>query len=451
MDTISEPARDVPVAADVDLCVVGGSCTGVFAAVTAARLGLKVAIVELGGFFGGVATAGLVNIWHSTLDSELNKPIIAGLTTEVVERLKLRNAVDDSRVSDGVHYVLNTAELKIELDQLVGEADVRPFLHARFVAALAEDGRVTAAIIEDKSGRRAIRARVFIDATGDGDLVARAGLPFTRWDDLQPPTTCFVTEGLAALREADPGFDLASAAFDATDGQDVPRGFLWSAGRPGATDLTMVAGTRVPGADCSDADQLTRAEIEGRRQVRVICDRLRHRQGGRAVSLQALPAYIGIRETRHATCLHRVTEREVLAGERFDDAIATGSYRVDVHHSDRPGLTFRYLDGRELYVVPGKPTVEGYWREPTDANPTFYQIPYRSLVPRGATNLLAAGRLVDADRGAYGALRVMVNCNQTGEAAGAAAYLSLDMDRPVADIDTAALRRIMRQQGSIVI
>jgi len=451
MDTISEPPRDVPVVADVDLCVVGGSCTGVFAAVRAARLGLKVAIVELGGFFGGVATAGLVNIWHSTLDSELKKPIIAGLTTEVIERLKRRNAVDDSQVSDGVHYVLNTAELKIELDQLVGETDVRPFLHARFVAAATQGDRVTAAVIEDKSGRRAIRARVFIDATGDGDLLARAGLPFTQWDDLQPPTTCFVTEGLAALRGADPDFDLASAAFDPSDGQDIPRGFLWSAGRPGASDLTMVAGTRVPGADCSDADQLTRAEIEGRRQVRVIADRWRRLKGGQAVSVQALPAYIGIRDTRHATCLHRVTEGEVLAGERFDDAIANGSYRVDVHHSDKPGLTFRYLDGRELYVVPGKPTLEGLWREPRETNPTFYQIPYRSLVPRGATNVLAAGRLVDADRGAYGALRVMVNCNQTGEAAGSAAYLSLDTAATVADIDTAALRRIMGQQGSIVI
>ncbi|MBN2584180.1 MAG: FAD-dependent oxidoreductase [Planctomycetes bacterium] len=451
MDTIRESARTTPVVADVDLCVVGGSATGVFAAVTAARLGLKVALVELNGFFGGVAAAGLVSIWHTTLDTEFKQTIIAGLTTEVIERLRKRQAVDILEPDDGVHYVLNTEELKIELDALVTEAGVRPMLHTQFVAPVVQDGRLAAAIVEDKSGRRAIRAKFFVDATGDGDLVARAGLPCETWTDLQPPTTCMIVHGLAAWRKANPDLDPAAAAYDNSDGQEIPRGFFWGRPRPGGADLTMIAGTRVPGADCSDADQLTAAEIEGRRQVRVICDRWRRAAGGAGLSLQQLPATIGIRDTRHAVCLHRLTEREVLDGVRFDDAIANGSYRVDVHHSDKPGLTFRYLDGRELYVVPGRPTENGRWREATPIDPTFYQVPYRSLVPRGATNVLVAGRLMDADRGAYGAVRVMVNCNQTGEAAGAAAFVALDSGAAVADLDVSQLRDVLQRQGAQIL
>jgi hypothetical protein len=214
----------------------------------------------------------------------------------------------------------------------------------------------------------------------------------------------------------------------------------------------MVAGTRVHNADCSDADQLTRAEIEGRRQARAIRDIVHDGYpGGEAVSLAALPATIGIRETRHATSLHRLTEREVLEGVRFPDAIANGSYRVDVHHSHKGGLTFRYLDGSEVYVVPGQPRVEGRWREERETDPTFYQIPYRCLVPQGARNVLAAGRLVDADRGAYGAVRVMVNCNQTGEAAGVACVLALQEGLDMGEVDGQQLRRELAQGGSLII
>lgn len=453
METLHEPARDIPVAHDVDLCVLGGSCTGVFAAVAAARLGLKVVLVEQHGFFGGVATAGLVSIWHSTLDTEARRPIIAGLSTELIERLKRRDAVTDCGPTAHAHYVLDTEETKIELDELVAEAGVVPMLHTMFCAAsLANDGRLDAAIVEDATGRRAIRARMFVDATGDGTLLARAGLPFELREDLQPPTVCAVIRGIEALACREPGFDLAWAIFDPESGAGIPHGFLWSRECTGRPEDRMVAGTRVPGADCSDADQLTRAEIEGRRQVRAVCDVLRRRAGDEdAIRLVGLPAKIGIRETRHATCLYRLTEREVLEGVRFTDAIANGSYRVDVHHSDKPGLTFRYQDGREVYAVPGQPPVEGRWREPRDQDPTFYQIPYRSLVPQGARNVLVAGRLVDADRGAYGATRVMINCNQTGQAAGVAAHAALSSGVDVADVDVAAVRSTLAGQGAIVL
>jgi hypothetical protein len=452
MNTVREEPREIPIAYECDICVIGGSCTGVFAAVSAARMGAKVAVVEDNGFFGGVATASLVNIWHSIYDTTGEKQIIAGLTTEVVEHLKKRGAVLVSRPTESRHFVLNTEELKIELDQLVVEAGVRPFLHTRFVSPILKDGELVAIAVEDKSGRRAIKASYFVDATGDGDLIARVELPSYKRDHLQPPTTCAIIRGLGKIKRNHPDFSLNQAIFDSKYPNALKKGFLWSAGVPGAQDDTMVAGTRVFGVDCSDADQLTKAEIEGRRQVRAMCDILRENfVHDESVPLVALPDKIGIRETRHARCLHQLTEAEVLTGKRFTDAIANGTYRVDIHHADRPGITFRYLDGREEYVAPNEPRKAGRWLEEGSEDAKFYQIPYRSLVPQGMTNVLVAGRVIDADQGAFAAVRVMVNCNQTGEAAGTAAYLALNGNISVADIDADKLRRTMQKQGLVML
>ena len=435
---VRENPRETPVIYDCDICVIGGSCTGLFAAVRAARLGASVALIEANGFFGGVATAAKVNIWHSRYDTAGEKEIIGGLTIELIDRLVQRDAARVYERSNPSRYaVFNSAEMIMELDRMVAEHKrIRPFLHTLFVDGLVAQGRMTHAIIEDKSGRRAVRARYFIDATGDADVLMRIGLPIRKDDALQPPTMCALVDGLGTIRQANPGFRLANAIYDQKRFPNaLDHGFVWTAESIGFADGTMIAGTRVFGADCSDADQLTRASIEGRRQVRAIRDILHDNfTGGDAVSVGALPARIGVRETRHAVGLHCLRERQVLEGVRFDDAIANGSYRVDVHHADTEGLTFRYLDGREVYVVPGKKHVSRRWREERAEDPTFYQIPYRSIVPKGSRNVLCAGRMVDADRGAFGAVRVMVNCNQMGEAAGVACYLAGQGDRGVADV-----------------
>ena len=432
---IQEPPRETPVVHECDVCVIGGSCTGVFAAVAAARLGARVALVELNGFFGGVATASLVNIWHSLHDRSGKQQIIAGLTAEVIERLRLRDAVT------GAH-VLNTEMLKLELDQVVVEAGIRPFLHTMFVAPAMKDGRMTAAIIEDKSGRRAIRAKQFIDVSGDADVVARMGLEVYRREYVQPPTMCCILRGLKAIAKSHPGFNIHKVIFDEQYEQALRKGFAWSSQVPAscgcpdetaapiAEDHRMLAGTRIFGVDCSDADQLTQAELEGRRQVNAICELLReHFLGDRGVPLVELPARIGVRETRHVRCQHHLTVDELLTGKRFPDAIANGTYHIDVHNAKGAGVKFRELND--------------------DAQ--FYQIPFASLVPRGAKNVLIAGRSIDADEQAFGAVRVMVNCNQMGQAAGVAAWLALDSGSQVDSLDVDKLRAILKNQGANVI
>lgn len=444
---LSEPARETPVLAECDLCVLGGSCTGLFAAIRAARLGLSVVLIERMGCFGGVATLSLVNVWHSRLDEAFEKQIFAGLTIELMDRLRDRGSVIDRAGSAAWEWAFNSSEMQIELDAMVLENRIQPWLHTAFVAPHVVDGKLDSVIVENKGGRGAIRARFFIDATGDGDLCERLGIPTYHAAHTQPSTTCAHVSGWDTLN----GSDWQKIVIEHAAEFGLPEGFAWSAPVPG-TDAYMLAGTRVREADCSDPRSLTRAEMEGRRQVRAIMDIVNRHVPGAKLGLLALPARIGIRQTRHVRCLHQLTGDEVLHGRSFADAIANGSYRVDIHHAEKPGITFRYLDGRELYLRPGHPVENGRWRPDTGKSPTYYQIPYRCLVPQSPYgNLLAAGRFIDADQQAHGAIRVMVNMNQTGEAAGVAAWLSLKHQTTAQELDPALLRSTLAEGGSIVL
>jgi hypothetical protein len=202
----------------------------------------------------------------------------------------------------------------------------------------------------------------------------------------------------------------------------------------------------------ADADDLTRAEMEGRRQVRAVMDLIRRYRPGEHLSLQGLPSRIGLRESRHVRCWHQLTGAEILGGRRFEDAVANGSYRVDIHHQDKPGITLRYLDGRQEYACPGRPKEVSRWRAETAENPTFYQIPLRAMLPRGGfDNVIIAGRMIDADEEAHAAIRVMVNMNQTGEAAGVACCLAMKTDGAIGAVDAERLRSTLAEGGSIMV
>ena len=429
---------------EVDICVLGGSCTGVFAAVRAARLGAKVAIVEKQNAFGGVATNAFVNIWHSLLNTEFDKEIIAGLTAEVIDRLTLRDAIVKSGNSPSAGVTFNSQELKIELDELVMESEITPYLHTLFSEPyLDADGNLAGIIVDNKSGRGIIKAQYFIDATGDGDLCVRSGLESYVSGLLQPPTTCAHFEGWD-------NDEFSSIFKDHHKEFDIPEGFFWGANIPGSS-IYMMAGTRVYNVNGAIADDLTRAEIEGRRQIRAIMDMMRKYSTNNKLKLVGLPSHIGIRETRHIKCLYQVSDDDALYGKRFDDAIANGSYRLDVHHQEKPGLTFYYLDGTEVYSRPGYPSKTKRWREEMETDPTFYQVPLRSIIPPKYDNLMIAGRMLDASLIAFSGIRVMVNMNQLGEAAGVTSFLAMDQNKPVRDINYKSVRNELKKGGSIII
>jgi len=407
-DTIVERARAIPVVQECDVCVLGGSCTGVFAAVRAAQMGAKVALVEKQNAFGGVATAALVNIWHKLTSNKTKEQIIGGLTQRMIENLEKIGAA----ARRGSGHVLNTEELKIELDRLVVEHEITPYLHTFYATPQMEGDRVTAVFIENKNGRQAIRARAFVDATGDGDLAKDAGLSFEIRDGLQPPTTCAKISGL-------PGGMLKLIEKHREEFGLAPD-HGWGATVPGSSGVEMCAYRHVFDTVASDANQLTAAEMDGRRQVRAYMDIARQYGGSsRQPCLLDLASTIGIRETRSFTANYKLTEQDVLECKRFPDAIANGTYHIDVHDPETGKFKFKEPRG------------------------DFYQIPLSVMVSDKTPNIVLAGRMISADRSAFGGIRVMVNLNQTGEAAGVAAALAASREKSVSGIAAESVREYL--------
>ena len=443
MKFIREPQKQIPVIYECDLAVVGGSCTGLFAAVRAARLGLRVALVEASGRLGGVAGNGLVNIWHSLYDIYDKRQIIAGLTEEMVSRMVAHgDAVVSKSESSAIRF--NSAVLCCELDALAKENGIKLFLHTYYASLIKESGKVDAILVENKDGRGAIRASFFIDATGDGDLCRDVGLAAYRRDCLQPPSACFMIQDKNKL-------NLNKLMHEHGEEFGLEEDWGWGGDIPGIDGIRFRADFHTYGVDCSKADDLTFAETDGRRKA-LMLTRLLQKYGSKDTRLVALCPMVGIRETAHYPARFRADEKNLLCGTTYEDTVMRGSYRVDIHHSNDGGITFKYLDGRQVSVYgrSGRKD-EGSWLGDyglIDAPAAHYEVPFGILVQDAVSNLIPAGRMLHADEGAFGALRVMVNLNQLGEAAGTAAYLALDGGKTIGDLDGRAVRKLLVKGGS---
>ena len=412
-----------------DVVVVGGGCTGVFAAVRAARKGLKVAIIEKSNCFGGVATTGLVNIWHSLYDMERKEQVIGGLTHEVVQTL-LQGGYATVSPTESNHITFDPNALKWVLDTLVTEHKITVFFHTFYNTLIPQDGKIESIIVGNKDGLGRIWAGFFIDATGDGDLCRDMGLESYTDGALQPPTPgCFMRKPVSGnLGEL---IGSHGAEFGLADD------WGWGGPVPGVDDIQFRADFHVFGKNCGNAADLTAAEIEGRRKIYGLCRMLqKYDDPGQAVV--ALPGQIGIRETVHYKTQFQANELDLLLGKGYEDTVMRGTYRIDIHHHDDNGITFKYLDGRKkTFYGKANAVVESNWMEELgvqQAPAPYYQVPFRILVQEQVSNLIPVGRMLNADRGAFGALRVMVNLNQLGEAAGTAAYLALQAQKPIWEI-----------------
>ena len=445
MYVIHEPARETKVCCQVDLCVVGGSCTGMFAAVRAARLGLQVAVVEADNCLGGVATSSLVNVWHKLTDEDRKEQIIAGLTQETLERLKKVGAVTSYLDKDRLAaYELNTEELKIELDRLAQENSIHLFFHTMYCAPVLEEDRMKGIIIENKDGRQAILADFFIDASGDGDIARDTGLCPYQYDHIQPPSPCY------RLLGDETGISISTLIQEHGAEFGLCEDWGWGGPIPRMPGIKFHADTHIFHRQCHRAKDLSEAEVEGRAQVRAILDLLRKYAPDRAFSLVSLYSHLGIRDSVHYETDYQITGKELMYGASFPDTVACGTYPIDIHHSDNAGITYRYLTGYEhIHNDRTSPPIVRQWRE-DGAYARYYQIPFRVLVQRNISNLIPAGRMIHADANAFGAVRVMVYLNQLGEAAGVAAYLRLHHHCPIWEIEGNQVRRLLIQGGSAI-
>lgn len=440
---ITEPERKIPVVAQADLFVAGGSCTGVFAAVRAARLGMKVVLVERENCFGGTATAGLVNIWHSLKDTDYKNQVIAGLTWEVTERLvKSGSALLDDNPSTAINF--DPSRLKYELDKLITEEKIEVLLHTVCVGAITDGDEIKAAIIENKDGRGAVCASFFIDATGDGDIMKRLNMESYTLSPMQPPTPCFLMKG------STDGIDYRKIIKEHGHEVGLPDDFGWSENVAGLDGIMLRADFHVFGVNCADAKDLTFTEMEGRRKAYAFCE-LINKYSGADLKVVSLSSLAGIRDTVHYNTKQCANGWDMLYGKRYDDAILNGTYRIDMH-DENGGITFMYLNGLKLHMEGvERRTTESDWRSEMNVKEDaakYYQIPFSVLVQERFRNIIAAGRMLNADIMAYGALRVMVNLNQIGEAAGVAAYLCTNKSVPVWSLDGKEVRNTLIAGGS---
>ena len=450
-ETVHEPARETPVIARCDVAVLGGGPAGVCAAAAAARCGARTLLVERHGCLGGMATVGLVNLWHSFYGMDRETKVIGGLPEELVRRLQDMGAVYNSEGdSDVGHWVLCSEHARFAFDDLALGSGVRLLLHATLSGAVCEGRRVTAALVETKSGRGAVLARVFIDCTGDADLVRRCGAPTELGDGAgacQAPTLCYRLDDVGPGGTGALAADVGGRIMD-YNGEVFPA-FVWGCRWPGREKEHMVAGTRVLNVNCADARDLTRAEVEARYQLRWVLDHCRRMPGWETTRLVAMAAQVGLRESHRILADHQLTRREVLHGVPFPDAIAQGTYPVDIHTPGAPGIIFEHLDGTFRRINPDRTTETGRWDGEPDGAPLretlCYQVPYRCLAPRDLSNVLAAGRCSGASHEAAGAIRVMVNCMQLGQAAGVAAALCEGGE--VRQVDVAAVQERLREMG----
>ena len=407
---------------EAQVVVAGGGPGGCGAAVAAARLGARVLLVERYGFLGGMATAGLVNPFMPYRSQ--GEPIIEGVFGEVLARLEARGGLHENRVT------FDEEVLKVVLDDLLAEAGVRVLFHAWLAGVEVEAGTVKAVEVETKSGRLRLPGDLFVDGTGDGDLAVRAGAPSEhgRAEDglAQPMTLCFRVGGVEVERmppreEVNRLYTEARARGEV----DCPRdNLLWFPSvHPGFIHFNT---TRVVRLKAVDAGELSQAEREARRQMHQIVAFLkRHVPGFEGAYLSHSAAQIGVRESRRILGDYLLTAEDVLSGRKFPDGICRGNYPLDIHNPTGAGTLIKRLE-------PG----------------TTYEVPYRSLLPRGLGNVLVASRCISATHEAHGSLRIMPIVMAIGEAAGTAAGLSVRQGVSPRDLDSEALREQLRRQGT---
>jgi len=444
----------LPLAASCGVLVCGGGTAGVVAAIAAARAGADVLVVDQLGQLGGTQSAAWVTPMMP--NKILTENLTHGLNDDILRRAAEYDPPPTDKSGDLLWF--NPVTLALVLDDLLLDAGGRVLYHTWISDAIVKNGALAGIVIENKSGRQRIGARVTIDCTGDADVAFRAGVPCVSGDPEegknQPMSLRFALAGVDQERAAafladelgmncyarPPLFEIGageakntplgplicSAVADGVLAED-DLGYLQffsMLGRPGELAFNC---PRLAGLSATDAWDLSRAQTIGRQKIRRIARFFKTFVRGFEHSyIGTVAPMVGIRESRRIVGDYTLTEQDYLLEARFPDAVARNSYPIDIHSTKaKGGLIMKHLP-------PGH----------------YHEIPYRCLLPVGVENLLVAGRCLSATFAAQAAVRIQQNCRALGEAAGLAAALALETNVPPRHINTDELRRRLNAQGA---
>ncbi|MCM8770022.1 MAG: FAD-dependent oxidoreductase [Candidatus Omnitrophica bacterium] len=419
---IREKVRLTPIGKRVEVLVAGGGPAGIGAAVASSRCGARTLLVERLGFVGGMLTAGGVRNMRTFTDGT-GQAIIRGIPYEFAEYLKKNGAARGCQEKDA--FIQQNPELTSYLaTEFVLSSGAGLLLHSVVVDVIKKGDRIGGVIVENKSGRQAILSEVVVDCTADGDVCRQAGAKM-RKESVMPMTMTFSLENVSAwplVRTP----EIYQAFRRHLKDYPLPSHSLALFALP-EKGLVYANVTRVFG-DASQVEDLTRAEIEGRRQVMKAIEFYRkYLPGYQGARLRSFGIEIGTRESWRLVGRYTLTARDVLSGRDFPDVIARAAYGIDVHDSHGPGSTM-------IHLKPG----------------TSYAIPYRCLLPEKIEGLLVAGRCLSASRKALASCRVMVTCMATGQAAGVAAALASQKRVLPSQLDVSSLQQHLLQQGVVL-
>ncbi len=405
----TEQERQLPVVEETDVLVCGGGPAGIGAAVTAGRMGVRTMIVEMQDCLGGVATAGMMSDWGGHSSSKLLSEIYARQNELCATFGKsAKNKVND-------HAIHHEAQ-KIILDEFAENAGVRILFYTIVCGAIVQDGRIRGVIIQNKSGRGVILAKCVIDATGDGDVAAYAGVPYCKGREsdgkMQPCSLMFKIGGVDYSKAVFP------CAFEskvytergelqamAKEKLPFPAGhvLLYRQPTPGTVCCNMTNAIDIDGTKTED---LTKALLSCRKQIKPIMEFLQeYVPGYEKCWLMSSGSLLGVRETRHFKGLKTLQSEDIWQAKLFDDWVVRRAYfNFDVHNMTGPSLDAT--------------GVQEKFTQKKD-----YSIPYGCLLPVNVEGLLLSGRNISGSHLAHSSFRIMTVCLALGEAAGAAAAL----------------------------
>lgn len=410
-----------------DIAVIGGGFAGTAAAIAAARGGAKVIIIEKSNALGGAATNCLVNPFmpYKTKINGEKTALSAGIFKELHQKLEARGAMKGEAFLE--------EELKYVMSETVAEEGVAILYHAFIFKANKDGNRISSVSVATKQGEIKIEASYFIDATGDAQLAFLADCPTMlgrKPDNLcQPMTLCFRVGNVDVDRFYQSKPQLDEAHKKALEAGELinPRENILVFKTP-IKNVLHFNTTRVVKKNPTDPEDVTEAEILSRRQVYEIYEFMKkHADGLEDSFLMMTAAEIGVRESRMIIGEYVLTEKDCRTFTKFHDGIAACNYDIDIHNPEGAGTSHYYFPEGE-----------------------FYTIPYRSLIPKGVSNMLVAGRCISSDHGAQASYRIMPTVCCIGEAAGTAMAMAHKDNADVRDVDADKLRELLKANGAFI-